>query len=206
MTRRLFLTLAAVLALSSLTIQAGSVPARAKLGMVITQNDVASQVGLQRHQERRQRHRRRRRDRLRAGGHASHRRQHRRRRLHRLPADHRRAGVVRFPRSRPRAIVAGDVAEGRQVRLRDPSQQPPLGRRARHRRRPLPGVEGPGLEALERTGDAGHRPGPRRLRDHPRAGLVARADDPGIQEVPGLARAVLQERPAVSSRRDSQAA
>ena len=45
MTRRGFLVLVAILALTSLT-QAGSTPARAKLGMVITQNDVASQIGF----------------------------------------------------------------------------------------------------------------------------------------------------------------
>lgn len=47
MTRRLFTALIAVLALSSLTIQAGSTPARAKQGMVITQSDIASQIGFQ---------------------------------------------------------------------------------------------------------------------------------------------------------------
>lgn len=47
MTRRFFTALVAVLALSSLTIQAGSTPARAKLGMVITQSDIASQIGFE---------------------------------------------------------------------------------------------------------------------------------------------------------------
>ena len=47
MTRRLFTVLVALLALSSLTIQAGSTPARAKLGMVITQSDIASEIGFQ---------------------------------------------------------------------------------------------------------------------------------------------------------------
>ena len=46
MIRRGILALAATLALTSLTLQAGSTPARAKLGMVITQNDVASQIGF----------------------------------------------------------------------------------------------------------------------------------------------------------------
>jgi gamma-glutamyltranspeptidase/glutathione hydrolase len=46
MTRRVLFLLTAVLALSTLTLQAGSTPARAKLGMVITQNDVASRVGF----------------------------------------------------------------------------------------------------------------------------------------------------------------
>jgi gamma-glutamyltranspeptidase / glutathione hydrolase len=44
--RRAFLLLTAVLALSTLSLQAGSTPARAKLGMVVTQNDIASQVGF----------------------------------------------------------------------------------------------------------------------------------------------------------------
>lgn len=47
MTRRFFTALVAVLALSSLTIQGGSTPARAKLGMVITQSDIASQIGFE---------------------------------------------------------------------------------------------------------------------------------------------------------------
>jgi gamma-glutamyltranspeptidase/glutathione hydrolase len=44
--RALFLFIAAVVAVSSLTLQAGSSPARAKLGMVITQSDIASQIGF----------------------------------------------------------------------------------------------------------------------------------------------------------------
>ena len=152
MIRRAFFVLVAALAISSLTLQAGSAPARAKLGMVITQSDIASQIGFEViknggnaidaavatgicH-----------------GGHASDRRQHRRRRLHRLSAGHRRAGGVRLPRSRPVALVTGDVAEGRQVRLRDASQQPPGGGRARHGGGPAPGVEGSGLEAVEGAG------------------------------------------------------
>jgi len=46
MIRRVFLAAVAVLAIGSLTLQAGSVPTRARLGMVITQNDVASQIGF----------------------------------------------------------------------------------------------------------------------------------------------------------------
>ncbi|MDP2319649.1 MAG: gamma-glutamyltransferase [Acidobacteriota bacterium] len=47
MIRRAFFVVIALLALSSLTIQAGSSPARAKLGMVITQSDIASQIGFE---------------------------------------------------------------------------------------------------------------------------------------------------------------
>ena len=47
MIRRAFFVVMALLALSSLTIQAGSSPARAKLGMVITQSDIASQIGFE---------------------------------------------------------------------------------------------------------------------------------------------------------------
>jgi gamma-glutamyltranspeptidase / glutathione hydrolase len=47
MFRRTFVLLIATVAISSLTIQAGSVPQRARLGMVITQSDIASQVGFQ---------------------------------------------------------------------------------------------------------------------------------------------------------------
>ena len=47
MFRRTFVLLIATVAISSLTIQAGSVPHRARLGMVITQSDIASQVGFQ---------------------------------------------------------------------------------------------------------------------------------------------------------------
>lgn len=47
MTRRAFLSVIAALLLSSLTLQAGSAPARAKTGMVVSQSDIASQVGFQ---------------------------------------------------------------------------------------------------------------------------------------------------------------
>src|SRR5262245_25120878 len=46
MSRRAFILLIAFL-VSSLTLQAGSVPVRAKRGLVITQNDIASQIGFQ---------------------------------------------------------------------------------------------------------------------------------------------------------------
>jgi gamma-glutamyltranspeptidase / glutathione hydrolase len=46
MIRRVFLSLIAALAIGSLTIQAGSVPTRARIGLVITQSDIASQVGF----------------------------------------------------------------------------------------------------------------------------------------------------------------
>jgi gamma-glutamyltranspeptidase/glutathione hydrolase len=46
MIRRAFLVLIAALAISSLTIHAGSAPHRARLGMVITQSDIASQIGF----------------------------------------------------------------------------------------------------------------------------------------------------------------
>jgi gamma-glutamyltranspeptidase/glutathione hydrolase len=47
MFRRRFLVLVATLAIGSLTLEAGSTPQRARLGMVITQSDIASQVGFQ---------------------------------------------------------------------------------------------------------------------------------------------------------------
>jgi gamma-glutamyltranspeptidase/glutathione hydrolase len=46
MIRRAFLALIAALAIASLTLEAGSVPQRARLGMVITQSDIASQIGF----------------------------------------------------------------------------------------------------------------------------------------------------------------
>ena len=46
MTRRFFLVLTAVL-ISSLTLDAGSAPFRAKRGMVVSQSDIASQIGFQ---------------------------------------------------------------------------------------------------------------------------------------------------------------
>ena len=70
----------------TLTLDAGNTPARARKGMVVSQSDIASEVGCEGDARGRQRHRRRRRDRVRARRDASHRRQHRRRRLHRLPA------------------------------------------------------------------------------------------------------------------------
>ncbi len=47
MTRRAFLPVVAALLLSSLTLQAGSTPIRAKSGMVVSQSDIASEVGWQ---------------------------------------------------------------------------------------------------------------------------------------------------------------
>ena len=46
MIRRGFMLVAIVLALSTLTLQAGSTPARAKLGMVVTQSNIASEIGF----------------------------------------------------------------------------------------------------------------------------------------------------------------
>jgi gamma-glutamyltranspeptidase/glutathione hydrolase len=46
MIRRAFVAVTAIAVLASLTVQAGSAPARAKLGMVITQSNIASQVGF----------------------------------------------------------------------------------------------------------------------------------------------------------------
>ena len=47
MIRRRFPVLIATLAIGSLTLEAGSSPQRARLGMVITQSDIASQIGFQ---------------------------------------------------------------------------------------------------------------------------------------------------------------
>ena len=47
MTRRAFALLFAALVVSSLSLQAGSTPVRARTGMVVSQNDIASQVGFQ---------------------------------------------------------------------------------------------------------------------------------------------------------------
>ena len=46
MMRRRFFGLLAILAVAGLTLQAGSTPQRARLGMVITQNAMASQIGF----------------------------------------------------------------------------------------------------------------------------------------------------------------
>jgi gamma-glutamyltranspeptidase/glutathione hydrolase len=46
MIRRALLMFVAALAISSLALQAGSVPQRARLGMVISQSDIASQIGF----------------------------------------------------------------------------------------------------------------------------------------------------------------
>src|SRR5687767_7331390 len=46
MIRRVFLASIATLAIASLTLEAGSVPQRARVGMVITQSDIASQIGF----------------------------------------------------------------------------------------------------------------------------------------------------------------
>ena len=119
MTRRTFFALVCALSIASLPLRAGSSPARAKLGMVDHAERHRLANRLRGHQERRQRDRCCGRDRIRDGGHASDRRQHRRRRLHRLSARQRRADGLRLPRSRPVAVVTGDVADRRQVRLRE---------------------------------------------------------------------------------------
>ena len=84
MNRRVFV-LALALVVASLSLQAGSAPARARTGMVVSQNGHRLGRRLAGDQGRRQRRRRRGRHRLRAGGHPSDRRQHRRRRVPRLP-------------------------------------------------------------------------------------------------------------------------
>ena len=170
--------------LASLTLQAGSTPARAKLGMVITQNDVASQIGF---------------NVIKSGGNAV---DAAVATAFALAVTHPTAGNIGgggfivyrpatgepvsfdFREIGPAALVSGDVAEGRQIRLRDSSQQPPLGRRARNRGRPVPGVEGTGVQAWKDLLIAGDRPRPRRLRDHARPGPLARVDDPGFKKYP----------------------
>jgi hypothetical protein len=47
MIRRGLSTTIALLTITTLTLQAGSSPHRARLGMVITQSDIASQIGFQ---------------------------------------------------------------------------------------------------------------------------------------------------------------
>jgi len=47
MMRRSFVLLVAALVVSSLTLQAGSAPVRARMGMVVSQSDIASEVGWQ---------------------------------------------------------------------------------------------------------------------------------------------------------------
>ena len=47
MTRRSFVLLVAALVVSSLSLQAGSAPVRARTGMVVSQSDIASEVGFQ---------------------------------------------------------------------------------------------------------------------------------------------------------------
>ena len=47
MTRRAFVLLLAALVVSSLSLQAGSAPVRARTGMVVSQSDIASEVGFQ---------------------------------------------------------------------------------------------------------------------------------------------------------------
>ncbi len=206
MTRRHFTLVLAALVLSSLTIQAGSTPQRARLGMVITQSDIASQIGFQVIKNGGNAIDAAVATRLRPRGDAPDRRQHRRRRLHRLSPRHRRADGVRLPRSRAVALVTGDVVERRQVRRRAAPQQSYGRRRPRHGRGPAPGVERSGIETVEGTGPAGHCPRPRRLRDFARPRPIAGGRARQLPEVSGLAGAVLQERQAVRSRRDTQAA
>ena len=63
-----------------------------------------------------------------------------------------------------------------------------------------------GIEAVEGAGAAGDQAGARRLRGLARPGALAGGRARQLPEVSGLARAVLEERQAVRSRRDPQAA
>ena len=121
-----------------------------------------------------------------------------------------RAGhLLRLPRGGAGRRQRGDVAEGRQVRLRPPPQQPSVGRRARHGRGPPPGVEGTGLEAVEGPDRPCRHPGPRRLRGEPWSRPLAGLDARGSQRLPevsGVDGAVLEERQALRGRRHPEAA
>ena len=151
MTRRAFVLLLAALVVSSLSLQAGSAPVRARTGMVVSQSDIASEVGFQV---------------IKSGGNAI---DAAVATAFALAVTHPTAGniggggfivfrpangradLVRLPRGGAGRRQRRDVAEGRQVRLRPPSQQPPLGRRARHGGRAAHGVEGRSAPSRGRT-------------------------------------------------------
>ena len=141
MTRRVFLLVAARPGLvAHARRRVGGLPRQARHGRLGERDRLRRR--LPGDQGRRERHRRRGRDGVRAGGDASDRRQHRRRRLPRLPPGNTgEPTTFDFREAAPAGSNPRDVAEGRQVRLAGPSQQPSRRRRAGHRRRPAPGVE-----------------------------------------------------------------
>ena len=203
MKRRTFLILAAVV-VSSLSIQAGSAPFRAKRGMVVSQSDIASTDRVPGDPRRRQRGGRRGGDGVRAGGHASDGGQHRRRRVPGLPL---RRRAMRRPstsarRRRPGRIPIMWLVDGKyDAQLHHNS----------HRAVGVPGTvagfhlawQTAGQQAVEGSRGAGGQARARRLRDQRRPRAIARADARQLQEIPRVAGAVLEERRALSSRRDS---
>ena len=196
MIRRAIFVFVALVATASLTLQAGSAPARARLGMVITQSDIASQIGFKVIED---------------GGNAI---DAAVATAFALAVTHPTAGNIggggfivypagqrasrcrttsaRWPR---RAPSPDDVAEGRQYDVDThhnshlSSACPARSRACTWRGRNT--ARSPGSELVE--------PAVALARD----GFVVShglarsldADDPRVQEIPRLARAVLQERP-----------
>ncbi len=205
MIRRAFLLVVAALALSPPSAHAQSAPARARLGMVITESDIASEVGFQV---------------IKGGGNAI---DAAVATAFAMAVTHPAAGnigggglLVYRPESgeptsydfRERA-PAGSSAE---MWLKDGKYDSDLHHYS-HRAVGVPGtVSGLHLAWKEHGSKPwkdlltpGDRAGPGRLPYLARPRPVARGDDPGVQEIPGVAGSVLKERRALPGGRHPQA-
>ena len=115
-------------------------------------------------------------------------------------------GRLRLPRAGPGRGDADDVPEGRQVQLRAPPRQPPLGGRPRHGRGPAHGVDRQRADAVEGPAAAGDLARARGLHGVGRPRAVAARGAAADEALPGLARPVLAAGRAVRDGRRAAAA